>query len=100
MIHPLSSFFGLVQHSHISLLGCSNCSSLWFANGLRITQESRKMQASPRVDVDDAPYAPSTDFLYVTELEDAHDSIELLKSDDNPGFFYTETLSISVRVRF
>ena len=31
------------------------------------------MQASPRVDVDEAPYAPGTDLLYVTELEDAHD---------------------------
>ena len=59
---------------------------------LRITQESRKMQASPRVDVDEAPYAPGTDLLYVTEPEDAHDSIKLLKSDDNLEFFYTETL--------
>ena len=33
--------------------------------------------------------------LYVTELEDVHDSIELLKSDDNLEFFYTETLPIS-----
>ena len=35
------------------------------------------MQASPRVDVDEAPHAsnaPGTDLLYVTELEDAHDS--------------------------
>ena len=48
------------------------------------------MQASPRVDVDEAPYAPGTDLLYVTELEDAHDSIKLLKSDDNLEFFYTE----------
>ena len=53
------------------------------------------MQASPRVDVDEAPYAPGTDLLYVTELEDAHDSIKLLKSDDNLEFFYTETLSLS-----
>ena len=52
------------------------------------------MQASPRVDVDETPYAPGTDLLYVTELEDAHDSIKLLKSDDNLEFFYTETLSI------
>ena len=50
------------------------------------------MQASPRVDVDEAPYAPGTDLLYVTELEDAHDSIKLLKFDDNLEFFYTETL--------
>ena len=50
------------------------------------------MQASPRVDVDETPYAPGTDLLYVTELEDAHDSIKLLKSDDNLEFFYTETL--------
>ena len=59
---------------------------------LGIAQASRKKQASPRVDVDEAPYAPSTDLLYVTELEDAHDSIKLLKSDDNLEFFYTETL--------
>ena len=55
------------------------------------------MQASPRVDVDEAPYAsnaPGTDLLHVTELEDVHDFIELLNSDDNPGFFYTEILSI------
>ena len=51
-----------------------------------------KNQASPRVDVDEAPYAPGNDLLYVTELEDAHDSIKLLKSDDNLEFFYTETL--------
>ena len=50
------------------------------------------MQASLRVDVDEAPYAPGTDLLYVTELEDAHDSIELLKSDDNLEFFYAETV--------
>ena len=50
------------------------------------------MQASPRVDVDEAPYAPSTDLLCVTELEDAHGSIKLMKSDDNLEFFYTETL--------
>ena len=52
------------------------------------------MQASPRVDVDEAPYAsnaPGTDLLYVTELDDAHDSIKLLNSDDNLEFFYTET---------
>ena len=53
------------------------------------------MQASPRVDVDEAPYAPGADLLYVTELEDAHDSIKLLKSDDNLEFLYTETLSLS-----
>ena len=56
------------------------------------------MQASPRVDSDEASYAsnaPGTDLLCVTELEDAHDSIELLNFDDDPGFFYTETLSIS-----
>ena len=52
------------------------------------------MQASPRVDVDEAPYAPGNDLLDVTELEDAHDSIKLLKSDDNLEFFHTETLSI------
>ena len=58
-----------------------------FPDGVRITEESRQAQASPRVDVDEAPYsnAPGTDLLYVTEHEDAHDSIELLNSDDNPG---------------
>ena len=30
--------------------------------------------------------------LYVTELEDAHDSIKLMKSDDNLEFFFIETL--------
>ena len=50
------------------------------------------MQASPRVDVDEAPHARGTDLLCVTELEDAHDSIKLQKSDDNLEFFYTETL--------
>ena len=56
------------------------------------------MQASPRVDVDEAPCAsnaPGTELLNVTELEDAHDSIEMLNFDDNREFFYTETLSIS-----
>ena len=75
-----------------------NCSSMWNANGLRVTQESFQMQASPRLDVDEAPYtsnAPGIDLLHVTELEDAHDSIELLNFDDNLRFFYTETLSIS-----
>ena len=59
---------------------------------LGIAQESRKKQASPRVDVDEAPYAPGNDLLHVTELEDAHDPIKLLKSDDNLEFFFTETL--------
>ena len=45
------------------------------------------MQASPRVNVDEAPYAPGNDLLHVTELEDARDSIKLLKSDDNLEFF-------------
>ena len=49
------------------------------------------MQASPRVDVDEAP---SADLLYVTEMVDIHDSIKLLNSDDNLGFF-TETLPLS-----
>ena len=55
---------------------------------LGIAQESRKKQASSRVDVDEAPYAPGNDSLYVTEL----DSIKLMKSDDNLEFFFTETL--------
>ena len=60
------------------------------------------MQAPPRVNVDEAPYAsnaPGTDLLYVTELEDAHDSIELLNFDDNPGFFYTETLRYPILMK-
>ena len=89
----LVDFFVLCSTAvSVVFFGCFNCSSLWNANGLRITQESRKMQASPRVDVDEAPCAPGTDLLYVTELEDAHDSIKLLKSDDNLEFLYTETL--------
>ena len=59
---------------------------------LGIAQESRTTQASPRVDVDEAPYAPGNDLLYVTELEDAHDLIKLRKFNDNLEFFFTETL--------
>ena len=54
---------------------------------LGIAQESRKKQASPQVDVDEAPYAPGNDLLCVAELEDAHDPIKLLKSDDNLEFW-------------
>ena len=43
---------------------------------LGIAQESRKKQTSPRMDVDEAQYAPGNDLLYVTELEDAHDPIK------------------------
>ena len=43
--------------SHKTL--CTRC-VLCNANGLRITQESSKMQASPRVDVDEAPYTLQT----------------------------------------
>ena len=50
------------------------------------------MQASPRVDVDEAPGA---DLLHATELVDIHDSIKLLNSGDNPGF-YMETLPCSI----
>ena len=49
------------------------------------------MQASPRVDVDEAPGA---DLLHATELVDIHDLIKLLNSDDNLGFFM-ESLLIS-----
>ena len=91
MIHPLLIFLSCAaQPYQFFFLGCFNCSSLCNENGLRITQESRKMQASPRVDVDEAPYAsnaPGTDLLHVTDLEDAHDSIKLLKSDVNLEFF-------------
>ena len=59
---------------------------------LGIAQESRTTQASPRVDVDEAPYVPGNDLLYVTELEDAHDLIKLRKTDDILEFFFTETL--------
>ena len=92
MIHPLLIFFVL----------CSTAVSVFFlmfqlfflvqCEWLGIAQESRKKHSSPRVDVDEAPYAPGNDLLYVTELEDAHDPIKLLKSDDNLEFFFTETL--------
>ena len=59
---------------------------------LEIAQKSRITQASPRVDVDKAPYAPGNDLLYVTELEDAHDLIKLRKTDDILELFFTETL--------
>ena len=80
--------FCSVQHSRISFLGCSNCSSLYNANGWELLRSL----VESRLDVDEAPYAPGNDLLCVTELEDAHDSIKLLKSDDNLEFFYTETL--------
>ena len=47
---------------------------------LGIAQESRVTQASPRVDVDEAPYASGNDLLYVTELEDAHDLIKVAEN--------------------
>ena len=59
---------------------------------LGIAQESRVTQASPRVDVDEAPYASGNDLLYVTELGDAHDLIKLRKTDDILELFFTETL--------
>ena len=59
----------------------------WFENYLGVSQ----MQTSPRVDVDEVPGA---DLLHATELVDIHDSIKLLNSDDNPGF-YMETLPCS-----
>ena len=46
------------------------------------------MQASPRVDVNEAPGA---ELLFTTELVAIHDSIKLLNSDDNLGL-YMETL--------
>ena len=92
MIHPSLIFFVL----------CSTAVSAFFLDvsmfllvqreWLGIAQESRTTQASPRVDVDEAPYAPGNDLLYVTELEDAHDLIKLRKSDDSLEFFFTETL--------
>ena len=75
----LVDFFCPVQHRHN-------------ANGWELLRSLVKKQASPRVDVDEAPCAPGNDLLYVTELEDAHDPIKLLKSDDNLEFFFTETL--------
>ena len=67
------------------------CSSLYNANGWKLLR-SRTTQASPRVDVDEAPYAPGNDLLYVTELEDAHDLIKLRKTDDILELFFPETL--------
>ena len=42
------------------------------------------MQASPRVDLDEAPGA---ELLFSTELVAIHDSIKLLNSDDNLGLY-------------
>ena len=78
-----------VQHSRISFFGMFQLFFLVQCEWLGIAQESRKKQASPRVDVDEAPYAPGNDLLYVTGHEDAHDSIKLMKSDDNLEFFFT-----------
>ena len=89
----LVDFFRPVQHSRISLIFWML--QLFFlvqCEWLGIAQESLKKQAPPRVDVEEAPYAQDTDLLYVTEIEDAHDSIKLLKSDDNLEFLYRETL--------
>ena len=90
MIHPLLIFS--VQHSRISFFWMFQLFFFVHCEWLGTAQESRKKQASPRVDVDEAPYAPGNDLLYVTELEDAHDSIKLMKSDDNLEFFFIETL--------
>ena len=80
------------------------------------------MHASSRVDVNETPYVSVTDFLYVTdrlsvtdllyvtdwvyvadslnvtELNDTHDSIKLLKSDENDDLFdlYTKVSSDAV----
>ena len=91
MIHPFLIFFS-VQHSRISFFSMFQLFFLVQCEWLGIAQESREKQASPRVDVDEAPYAPGNDLLHVTELEDAHDSIKLMKSDDNLEFFFIETL--------
>ena len=92
MIHPLLIFLSCAaQPYQLHFLDVSivlPCQCEWLGNA----QESRKKQASPLVDVDEAPYAPGNDLLYVTELEDAHGPIKLLKSDDNLEFFFTETL--------
>ena len=88
----LVDFFCPVQHSRISFFGCFICSSLYNANCWELLRSFVKCRLPPRVDVDEAPYAPGNYLLYVTELEDAHDPIKLLKSDDNLEFFITETL--------
>ena len=85
-------FFCPVQHSRVSFFWMLQLFFLVQREWLGIAQESRTTQASPRVDVDVAPYAPGNDLLYATELEDAHDLIKLRKSDDNLEFFFTETL--------
>ena len=77
MIHPSLIFFCPVQHSRISLFLDVSMFLLVQRDWLGIAQESRTTQASPRVDVDEAPYAPGNDLLSVTELEDAHDPIKL-----------------------
>ena len=85
-------FFGPVQHSRISIFFGVSMFLLVQREWLGIAQESRVTQASPRVDVDEAPYAPGNDLLHVTELEDAHDLIKLRKTDDILELFFTETL--------
>ena len=95
MIHPLLNFFVLCSTAVSAFFfGMFQLFFLVECEWLGITQESRKMRASPRVDVDEAPYAPGNDLLYVTELEDAHDSIKLLKSDDNLEFFHRKSVDI------
>ena len=98
MIHPLLIFFCSVQHSRIS-----------FFFGIPIVL-LHTMHASSRVDVNEAPSVSVTDLLYVTdwvyvadslyvtELNDTHDSIKLLKSDDNDDLFdlYTKVSSDAV----
>ena len=92
MIHPLLIFLSCAAQPYQLFFLMFQLFFLVRCEWLGIAQESRKKQASPRVDVDEAPYAPGNDLLYVTELDDAHDSIKLLKSDDNLEFFFTETL--------
>ena len=92
MIHPLLIFLVLCSTAVSAFFGMFQLFFLVQCECLGIAQESRKKQASPRVDVDEAPYAPGNDLLYVTELDNAHDSIKLLISDGNLEFFYTETL--------
>ena len=92
MIHPLLIFLSCAAQPYQHFFLDVSMFLLVQREWLGIAQESRTTQASPRVDVDEAPYAPGNDLLYVTELEDAHDLIKLRKTDDILELFFPETL--------
>ena len=73
------------QRNPINFSACFSCS---LVRMMRIVQESGLLQASPRLDVDEAPDAK---LLLATEMMDFHDPIELLNSEDYLAR-YEETL--------